>query len=183
MVPEGLAGLMTSTPLSGRSAWTRSTASAVITQPAGGIRLDLHRLDAESLQDVAVGGIAGRGDGHAVAGVEQSEEAEDEPARRSRGDHDPLGRDADLVGVAVVPRDALAQRGHAQRLRVADPAMLQGAAARPRSPDRAPGAPGWPTSMCSTLAPAASRRLAAASTSMAWNGCTSLRLEGCGSRY
>src|ERR1700719_3464347 len=43
---------------------------------------------------------------------------------------------------------------------------------------RGAGAAGWPTSMCTTLPPAASMRAAAAITSMTMNGGTPLRADG-----
>ena len=50
---------------------------------------------------MTVGRVAGRGDRDPVARLEQSEEGENEPAGRARGDDDPLRLDRDAVGVAA----------------------------------------------------------------------------------
>ena len=64
--PVGLAGLANSTPFSG---FSRCAASEMLgVQIGGAAELDLDDLDAERRHDVAIGGIAGRCDGDAVAG-------------------------------------------------------------------------------------------------------------------
>jgi hypothetical protein len=81
---------------------------------------DRRRIELEGGEDVAVGRVAGRRDGDALAGIEQRQESEHEARRGSRRDHDPLRRDSDPIGVAIVAGDALTQRGEPERLRVAD---------------------------------------------------------------
>ncbi len=44
-------------------------------------RFDFHDLDAQRRHDVAIGGIAGRGDGHPVSGVEHGKESKVEGRR------------------------------------------------------------------------------------------------------
>ena len=73
------------------------------------IGLDQHRLAAERGEDMAVRRITGHRDRYPVAGLEHGEKAQDESARRSRGDHDPFRIDVAAVGLAVVPGDAPAQ--------------------------------------------------------------------------
>ena len=75
------------------------------------IGLDRHRFDAEGFQNVAVGGIARRRDRDPRAGIEESEERQRETARRAGRDGDPLGRDRDAIGVAIMPRDPRPQLG------------------------------------------------------------------------
>ena len=127
------------------------------------------RLDAERLQDVAVGRIARRRDGDPLARIEEAQESQDEPGRGARRHHDPLGRDADAVGFPVMPRDPLAQRRDAERLRVADAARDRAPPWPPRGRLAGAGAEGWPTSMWMTLSPRLSFAAAALSTSMARN--------------
>src|SRR5438132_1700367 len=98
MVPVGLAGLATRTPLSGA-------------RRSGG--LDQHRLATECLEDVAIGRIAGNRDRHPVTRLEQSEERQDEAGRRSGRDDDPRRIDYHAIALLIVTRDARAQRGDA----------------------------------------------------------------------
>ena len=94
--------------------------------PALGLgQRDRHGFEPERLQDVAIGRIAGRRDGDALARIEKAQEREHEARRGSRGDEDALGRDRDAIGFGVVPGDAFAQRRDAERLRVADAPCLQ----------------------------------------------------------
>jgi hypothetical protein len=57
---------------------------------------------------------------HAVAGVEGRQEGQRKAAGGAGGHDDLLGRDLRIVGLAIVPRDALAQRRHAECGHVAD---------------------------------------------------------------
>ena len=84
----------------------------------GGRQID--GLEIERRQDVAIGRIARRRERHPVAGIEAREEGERKAARRAGRDDHPLGRHLGAVGVAIVPRDALAQRRHAERRDIAD---------------------------------------------------------------
>ena len=88
-------------------------------------RLDQHRLAAERGKDMAIRRITGDRHRDAIARLEHGKKAQDECARRARGDHDPLRIDGAAVGLAVVPGDALAQRGHAQRRGVVDPPGIE----------------------------------------------------------
>ena len=177
MVPVGLAGLATSTPLSGFCRCAAISASGDSTQRVVGRGLDQHRLAAERGQDVAVRRIAGIGERHPVAGLEQRQERQDEAAGRTGGDHHAAGIEREAVGVRIVAGDARAQRRHAERLGIADAAVGERARAACRATAGA-GAAGWPTSMWTMCAPVASSRAAAAITSMTMNGGTSLRREG-----
>ena len=124
-MPVGLAGLATSTPASGASRCASSTCSAVSAQRVSGADRDLHRDEAERLQDVAVGGIGGRGHGDAVARVEGAEEDQVEAAGGAGRHHHARRRELDAVGLAIVARDPLAERPDAERLGIAE-AALQG---------------------------------------------------------
>src|SRR5882757_8935373 len=79
MVPVGLAGLATSTPLSGARRCASMRVSGVMAK----------RVAAELLEDVPVGRIAGHRDRNPVAGLEQRQERQDEARRRSGGHNDP----------------------------------------------------------------------------------------------
>ena len=76
--------------------------------------LDQHRLAPERLEDMAIGRIARHRDRHPVAGLEQGEEREDKPRRRSGCDDDPRRIDRYVVALMVMPRDARAQRRDAE---------------------------------------------------------------------
>ena len=105
---------------------------------------DLHRDQAERLQDVAVGRIGRRGHGDAVARIEGAEEDQIEAAGGAGRHHHARGREVDAVGFAVVAGDPLAQRPDAERLGVAEPALqrLGGRArARASAPARPAGRP------------------------------------------
>ena len=102
--------------------------------------LDQHRLAAERLEDVAVRRIAGHRDRDAIAGLEQRQEGEDESGRRSGGRDHPRRLDGDAVGLAVVARDARAQRRDAERFGIGEPAGKR----RARSVERGRRAPRRP---------------------------------------
>ena len=85
-----------------------------------------HRLQAERLQRVAVGGIAGIGQRHPVADVERGEEGEHEPGGPPGRDHDALDRRGEVVTLSIVGGAARAQRQHAMGLGVADRTAGQG---------------------------------------------------------
>ncbi len=88
--------------------------------------LDQHRLAAERGQDVAIRRIAGHRHRDAVARLEHREKGQDERARRSRRDHDPLGIHGAAISLAVMPGDPRAQRGNAQRRGIIDPPQFEG---------------------------------------------------------
>ena len=88
-------------------------------------RFDLDHLDAERGKDVAIGGIAGRCHGNAVADIEHCEEGEVERRRRAGRHRDPLRRYDDAVMFVVVSGDRLAQAAYPERVGVADAAILQ----------------------------------------------------------
>ncbi len=88
-------------------------------------RLNSCSFDAKSLQNVAIGWIARRGDRHARARIEKREEHQSEAARRAGRDGYSFGRHLDAMGVAVMPRDPRAQAWAAERLGVADPAPIE----------------------------------------------------------
>ena len=144
-------------------------------------RLDHHRLAAERREDMAIGRIARQRDRDAVARLEQREECQDEARRRAGRDDDARRIDRDAIGVAIVPRDARAQRRNAERLGIAEAAGRSAARAAAMAVAGA-GAAGCPTSMWMTRPPAASMRAAAAITSITMNAGTSLRTEGAISR-
>ena len=145
-------------------------------QVAGSREIDLDDLDAERGEDVAVGGIAGRGDRDPVADVEHGEKGEVE-RRRGAGRHrDPLRRNGNAVVLVVVRGDRLAQAAQAERIGIADAAILQ----RPRrrfAHAGGAGSEGCPTAIEITGWPRLFRRLASASTSIAWNGSTAPRRD------
>ena len=91
MVPLGLAGEATTTPLSGLTRCWASRVSPVIDQRVARVRLDPDRLAAERREDVAIGRIAGQRHGHAVAGLESGEERENEARRGAGGDDNAAG--------------------------------------------------------------------------------------------
>ena len=146
-----------------------------------GRRFDQHRLAAERAEDVPVRRIAGIGERHAVARLEQREEGEHKAARGPGGDDDARRIERQIVSLGVMAGDAGAQRGNPQRLGVADAPGASAACAAAIAVAGADAA-GWPTSMCTTRRPCASIRAAAAITSMTMNGGTSLRFEGLSSR-
>ena len=90
--------------------------------------LDQYRLAAERREDMTIRRITGHRDRDAIARLEQREERQDEAAGRARRDHDPLGIHRAAIGLAVMPGDARAQRGNAERGGVVDPPALEGCA-------------------------------------------------------
>ncbi len=90
-----------------------------------GADLDLDSREAERLQDVAVGRVAGRGHGDPLARIEGAEKDQVEAARGAGRHHHPRRRQIDAVGLAIVAGDPLAERHDAERLRVAEAAALQ----------------------------------------------------------
>src|ERR1700675_965618 len=87
--------------------------------------LDRHRFDAKSLQNVAIGWIARRGDRHARARIEKREGRQGEAAGRTGRDGYSFGRHLYAMGVAVMLRDPRAQAWAAERLGIADPAPIE----------------------------------------------------------
>ncbi|MNT60553.1 hypothetical protein D3C72_1981400 [compost metagenome] len=63
----------------------------------------------QGLQGVAIGDIAGTGDGHAVAGLETHHQGQHQGGRGAGGHDDPLGIDGHAVAVVVKLGDASAQ--------------------------------------------------------------------------
>ncbi len=84
------------------------------------------RLDPEGAGDVAIAGIAGLGHQQLIALIQQRQERQHEPGRRAgRDDH--LGRRyVDVVGIAVMPGDPLAQRRDAERVGIAEQLPVDG---------------------------------------------------------
>lgn len=83
---------------------------------AGLVRgLDQHRLAAERGKDMTVRRITRHRHGNAVARVKHRQESQNEPAGGAGGHYDPLGADVTAIGIAIMPRDALAQGGDAKR--------------------------------------------------------------------
>ena len=170
MVPVGLAGLATSTPLSGALRCAAISISGVIAQRVGRRGLDQHRLAAERREDMAIGRIARHRDRDAIARIEQREERQDESGRRAGGDDD--ARRIDLDGVVLAHNGARCARAatgcRAPRYSRAGPRRARACAAAIALAGA--GAAGCPTSMCTTCPPAASMRAAAAITSITMKG-------------
>ena len=72
--------------------------------------IDLDRNAPERAQRIAVGRITRAGERDAIAGGEERRERRDQPSARARRQQDALGRDVDVVLLAVVQCDPLAQR-------------------------------------------------------------------------
>jgi hypothetical protein len=119
MVPLGLAGLATSTPLSGRSPWAASSAAGDSAN-RGCRHLDRHRFAAERVQHVAIGRVARTGDRYPVARLEHRQERQHESRGGAGREHDAFGIDHDAVSFGVMTRNAPAQRCIAERRRVAN---------------------------------------------------------------
>ena len=87
-----------------------------------------HRLKVQRPENVAIRRIAGVGDRHPRARVEQREKRQQEGAGGPGGDRDPLRRDAQPVALGVAAGDAFAQGRQAQRHGVAErPGVHRGA--------------------------------------------------------
>ena len=99
--PVGLAGLANSSP---RSFFAHAPPPDARHEIGGLLQLDLDDVEAERRHDVAIGRIAGRGDGDRVAGIEHRQKRQVEGGRRAGGDRNPLRRDIDPVMVAIVAR-------------------------------------------------------------------------------
>ena len=125
IVPVGLAGLATSTPLQRRLAMRGQQRVAGQRVAGVGVGLDLHRHAAERGEDVAIGRIARHRDRDAVAGLEHRQERQHEGARGAGGDDDALGVDRTAIGLVVVLGDPRPQRRDAERRGIADRALLQ----------------------------------------------------------
>ncbi len=74
---------------------------------------------------MAIRRIAGIGERHAVAGLEQRQEGQDEPAGRTGCHHHAGGIENKVVSILVVTRDPRPQRRDAERLGVTDPPMRE----------------------------------------------------------
>ena len=106
MVPVGFEGLATINPCSGpfdRIEQLGRRLEAVL-----GLARQQHRLDAERGKDIAIGGIARRRERDPVADIEGGEETEQESARGTGRNHDPVRIDLDPVSLPVVTRETLA---------------------------------------------------------------------------
>jgi hypothetical protein len=75
-----------------------------------GAAVDLDRNAPERAQRVAVGRVTRTSERDAIAGGKKRRERRDEPGARPRRQQDALGPDVDVVQLAVVLRDPLAQR-------------------------------------------------------------------------
>ena len=142
MVPVGLAGLATTTPASGVCA-VRGDQRLGRQRPARlGGGLDQHRLAAERGEDVPVGRIAGIGQRHPVARLEQRQERQDEAARGAGGDHHARRVEREVVGVGVMAGDSRPQATgcRASRYSRCGHARARPAPPQSRSPARAPPA-------------------------------------------
>ena len=111
MVPVGLAGLATRTPLSGLRRCSASSASGVIAQRVSAEVWISTGSQPSAVQDVPVWRIAGIGERDAIAGLEHRQEREDESARRSGGYDDPRRIDREAVLLGIVPRNARRSEG------------------------------------------------------------------------
>ncbi len=139
--------------------------------------LDQHRLATERGEDVPVRRIAGIGQRHPVARLEQRQKRQDEAAGGAGGHHHARRIEREIVGLGVVAGDSRPQARECRASRYSRCGRASAACAACQRGAGA-GAAGWPTSMCTTRAPLASSAAAAAITSMTMNGGTSLRLEG-----
>ena len=178
ITPVGLAGLITNTPLSFFVAMRRAQALGRDRPAVGRAGLDHHRLDAERLEDIAIGRIARRRDGHPVARVETGEEGENE-ARRGAG-RDGYSLRIDARARKHPGNGARCVRASSRRQGQACSRSAPGRwlAWRPRAPRAGAGAPGSPSSICTTLPPPASMAPARDNTSMAMKGATAARSAG-----
>jgi len=68
------------------------------------------RLDVHGLQRVAIGDIAGPGDGDRVSGGESHGQRQHQPGRGAAGENDLVRRDADAVPFGIEPGDPRLQR-------------------------------------------------------------------------
>ena len=88
-------------------------------RPTGcGAGLDKHRLAAERGEDVAIGRITGQCDRNTVARLESGEKRQHETGRGAGGDDDAFRLDVEAVPFLIGARDAPAQRGNTQSLRI-----------------------------------------------------------------
>lgn len=76
--------------------------------------------DPDRGEDVAIGGIAGAGQRHAVLGFEGGEEGEQEPSRGTGRDGHAVPVEIEAVALVIVQRDTAPQLGQAQRLGISD---------------------------------------------------------------
>ncbi len=127
--------------------------AAISAQRVAAVGLDQHRLAAERGQDMPVRRIAGIGDRHPVARLEQRQKRQDEAARRAGGHHDARRIEREAVGLAIMPRDARAQRRNARASRCSRCGRAPSAACAAAIAVRGAGAAGWPTSMWTTRPP------------------------------
>ena len=179
IVPVGLAGEPTTTPLSGRTRCCASRLSLVIDQRVAALVSMQDRLAAQRGEDVAIGRIAGHRHRDAIARLESSEKREHEAGRGAGGDDDPLRIDVETVPFGIGARDAPPQRSDAQASRYSHAGPLESAARTAAIAVAGAPAAGWPTSIWTIRRPFASSRAAAAMTSMTINGGTPLRADGC----
>ena len=125
MVPVGLAGLATTTPCNGLRRCSAISDFADKRPARLRRRLDEHRFAAERGQNVPIRRIAGIGQRHPVARLEQRQKRQDEAAGRPGGHHHARRIENEIVSVVVVTRDSRPQRRDAERLGVADAAMRE----------------------------------------------------------
>ena len=119
IVPVGLAGEATITPLSGCARCCASRLSPVIDQRVSARGFDPDRLAAERGEDMAIGRIARQRHRDPIARFEGGKEGEHEAGRRAGGDDDALRIDVEAMPFGIGARDAPPQRGDAERLGIA----------------------------------------------------------------
>ena len=125
MVPVGLAGLATTRPASG---FFRCSAISALADSAQRVSAEVSistGSQPSAREDMPVWRIAGIGQGHPVARLEQRQERQHETARRTGGDHHARRVEREAVGVAVMAGDSRPQAGDAERLGIADAAVRQ----------------------------------------------------------
>ncbi len=125
MVPVGLAGTPDQHALERRLAM-RGQQRLAGQRMARLVRgLDQHRLAAERGENMTVRRITRHRHGDAVARLEHRQESQNEPAGGAGGHHNSLGADIAAIGIVIMPRDARAQGGDAQRGGIIDPPCLE----------------------------------------------------------
>ena len=103
MVPLGLAGEATTTPLSGAARCRGEQSFAGHRPTRRCVGFDPDRLATERRQNVAIGRIAGQRHRHAIACFESSKECQDEACRGTGGDDNPGRIDVEPVPFAHRP--------------------------------------------------------------------------------
>ncbi len=178
MVPVGLAGEPTTTPLSGRARCAASSVLPVIDHRVCAVVSIHDRLAAQRGEDMAIWRIARQRHGDAVTRLESGEKRQHEAGRGAGGDDDASWIDVEAMPFGIGAGDAPPQRSDAERLGIAERRVPSAARTAAIAVAGAPAA-GWPTSIWTMRRPCASSRAAAAMTSITINGGTSLRRDGC----